>query len=195
MPAPATPTIEPGRVLRTRDLGRWGTNPARLGKRLVREGTLERRGHGIYTRPKTGRFGRVPPDEASVLRAFLDGSPFVITGSDRWNALGLGATAVLAVTLVYNTKRSGRFVLGGRPYILRRVRFPLPPPTEWFVVDLIEHADMAGATRSDLERALGAALAARRFDAAELREAAAEYGTRATRALVDRAMTAARSAA
>jgi len=195
MPAPAIPTLHPGRVFRTRDLGRWGTNPARLAKRLVRAGALERIGHGIFVRPMTGRFGRVPPDEASVLRTFLDGSPFVITGSDRWNALGLGATAVLAVTLVYNTKRSGRFVLGGRPYILRRVRFPLRPAREWFVVDLIEHADMAGVARIDIERFLGIALAARRFDAAGLRDVAAEYGTCATRALVERAMAAARCAA
>lgn len=195
MPASAAPIIQPGRVIRTRDLRRWGTNPARLAKRLVREGMLERLGHGIFLRPKTGRFGRVPPDEMSLLRAFLDDTPFVITGSDRWNALGLGATAVLAATLVYNTKRSGRFVFGGRPYLLRRVRFPLRPGIEWFVTDLIEHADMAGAARAEIERLLGIALAGRRFDAGRLREAAAEYGTRATRALIDRATAAARSAA
>jgi hypothetical protein len=131
----------------------------------------------------------------SVLRAFLGGAPFVVTGSDRWNPLGLGANAVLAATLVYNTKRSGRFVFGGRPYLLRRVRFPSRPTAEWSVVDLIENAEMAGAARSEIERLLGVALAGRRFDAGRLREAAAEYGTRATRALIGRATTAARSAA
>ncbi|MBI5490301.1 MAG: hypothetical protein HY905_23395 [Deltaproteobacteria bacterium] len=130
-----------------------------------------------------------------MLRAFLDDTPFVITGSDRWNALGLGATAVLAATLVYNTKRSGRFVLGGRPYLLRRVRFPSRPTPEWSVVDLIEHAEMAGVARSEIERSLALALAGRRFSTGRLREAAAEYGTRATRALIERAMVALRSAA
>jgi hypothetical protein len=63
------------------------------------------------------------------------------------------------------------------------------------VVDLIEHAEMAGVARNELERSLALALAGRRFDTGRLREAAAEYGTRATQALFERAMAAARRAA
>jgi hypothetical protein len=55
------------------------------------------------------------------MRAFLDGGPFVFTSPERWNALGLGSTAVFAAPLVYNTKRSGAFELGGRRFVLRRV--------------------------------------------------------------------------
>jgi len=156
---------------------------------------LERVGHGLFVRPRTGRFGRVPADEVALLRAFLDGSPFVITGSERWNALGLGTTAVFPAILVYNLKRSGEFVLGGRRYVLRRVRFPLRPTPEWFAVDLLEHADMAGVARTDIEPSLAAAIAGDRLDIERLRESAAEYGTRATRALVERAVDSAPRAA
>ena len=45
------------------------------------------------------------------------------TGSEHWNALGLGTTAVFPAKLVYNTKRSGEFTLGGRRFLLRRVGF------------------------------------------------------------------------
>src|SRR3990170_8802520 len=80
--------------------------------------------HGLFVHPRRGRFGVVPPSDEELLRAFLCGAPFVLTGPDRWNALGLGTTAVFAAPLVYNTKRSGTFELGGRRFVLRRVAFP-----------------------------------------------------------------------
>jgi hypothetical protein len=89
---------------------------------------------------------------------------------------------------VYNTKRSGTFTLGGRRFVLRRVAFPENPPAEWFVVDLIEHAEQAGASRADLGAALTRALARRAFDRDRLREMAKRYGTRATQALVEAAL-------
>ena len=80
--------------------------------------------HGLFAQLRRGRFGPVPPSDDEVMRAFLDGGPFVFTGPDRWNALGLGTTSLFAAPLVYNTKRSGTFDLGGRRYVLRRVAFP-----------------------------------------------------------------------
>jgi hypothetical protein len=186
----ATPELAPGRVYRTRDLGRWGANAPRLAKRLVQSGELVPLAHGLFAHPKRSRFGTVPPGDDEMLRAFLDDTPFVLTGPDRWNALGLGTTAVFAEPLVYNQKRSGRFVLGGRAFQLRRVAFPETPTPEWYVVDLLEHADQAGAARSDIVNALARALAAGRFDRERLRTMAARYATRATRALLDSALSA-----
>ena len=186
----ATPELAPGRVYRTRDLEHWTANAPRLAKRLVKSGELVPLAHGLFAHPKRGRFGTVPPADDEIMRAFLDNTPFVLTGPDRWNALGLGTTAVFAEPLVYNQKRSGRFVLGGRVFQLRRVAFPEAPPPEWYVVDLLEHADQAGAARSDLVNALVRALAAGRFDRDRLRTMAVRYATRATRALLDSAMAA-----
>ena len=144
--------------------------------------------HGLFAHPKRGRFGVVSPSDEEILRAFLDDTPFVFTGPERWNALGLGSTAIFAMPLVYNTKRSGMFELGGRKFLLRRVAFPEVPPPEWYVVDLVEHADQAGVARSTVMKALTVAVANGRFDRNKLRAMAERYATRVTRALVESAI-------
>jgi len=188
--AAAQPVFEPGRVYRTRELAQWGANPPRLAHRLVREGQLVPLAHGLYAAPRRSRFGAVPPTDAALLSAFLGGSPFVFTGPERWNALGLGTTAVFAVPLVYNTKRSGRFSFGGRQFLLRRVAFPEVPTPEWFVVDLFENAEQAAAAPEALQGALEAALREGRFDRAALAAMAGRFGSRRTQAFVKRALEA-----
>jgi hypothetical protein len=171
-------------VYRTRDLAAWSANAPRLARRLVRDGALLPLAHGLFAHPKRSRFGVVPPSDEELMRAFLGGAPFVFTGPDRWNSLGLGTTAVFAAPFVYNTKRSGTFDFGGRHFVLRRVAFPEDPPPEWFVVDLLEHADQAGASRSEVAAALARALARGTFDRQRLRDMAKRYTTKATQALV-----------
>ena len=90
-----------------------------------------------------------------------------------------------AVTTVYNTKRSGTFELGGRRFVLRRIAFPEKPGPEWYVVDLLEHADQAGASRTDLTRTLARAVSRKTFDDRRLRAMGAQYGSKATQALLD----------
>ncbi|MEY4514524.1 MAG: hypothetical protein RLZZ450_6646 [Pseudomonadota bacterium] len=188
MTLPVHPPLEAGRVYRTRDLARWTAHAPRLAKRLMAEGHLVPLAHGLFAAPEQSRFGAVPPTEEALMRAFLDDAPFVFTGPPRWNALGLGTTAVFADTLVYNTKRTGRFVLDGRPFLLRRVGFPYPPPREWFAVDLLEHADQAASSRAELAPRLADAVARGRFDRDKLTEMALRYGSRETATLVKRAL-------
>ena len=187
----AQPDLEPGRAYRTRDLRRWGANPTRLARRLVREGRLREASQGLFYAPIESRFGQAPARDEELLRAFLGGSPFVMTGPPRWNALGLGSTAMFAATLVYNTRRTGDFSFDGRRFLLRRVLFPEDPPPEWFVVDLLQHHDMAGVSLRELEDRLAATLREECWDADRLRSMAEEYGTKATLALVDRCIAAA----
>ncbi|RYZ68036.1 MAG: hypothetical protein EOP08_01460 [Proteobacteria bacterium] len=184
MTTAAQPTFEPGQVVRTRDLSRWSANAPRLAQRLVQEGRLVPVAHGLFAAPKRSRFGAVPPTDEALMRAFLDGTPYVFTGPERWNALGLGTTAVFAMPLVYNTKRSGTFDLGGRTFLLRRVAFPKAPSAEWFVVDLFENAAAAATSPEELAVRLAEAVAAGRFDTARLVAMAARYGSRRTQALV-----------
>ena len=183
-PLPLLP-LDPGRVYRTRDLERWSRNPTRLAARLVERGALRRLGHGLYMRPRASSFGDVPPADEDLLRAFLGDAPFVITGPPAWNALGLGATALHADTLVYNTKRSGTFTLGGRTFRLRRVAFPENPPAEWFVVDLLKHAGEAGVSREELVQAVERALSAARLDTDRVRLMAERYARRSVRVLLE----------
>lgn len=71
--------------------------------------------------------------------------------------------------------------------MLRRVAFPANPPTEWFVVDLLEHADQAATSPDEVADVLARALAHGKFDRDRLREMAKRYGSRATLARVERA--------
>jgi len=184
MPAPAHPELQANQVYRTKHFARWGKNPARLAQRLVEAGQLRELAHGLYYVPGKSRFGAVPPSDDTVLRAFLESDDYVVTGPPAWTTLGLGATAMFAATLVYNRKRSGEFVLGGRTFLLRRVAFPVHPPREWFAVDLIEHQGMAGVDADALAAGMRREMRAGRLDASLLVEMAASYGTKATQALV-----------
>lgn len=190
----AQPNLDPGRVYRTRELRRWSANPARLARRLVREGKLQQAAHGLFYAPVQSRFGQAPPPEEEILRGFLGDSSFVLTGPPKWNALGLGATAMFASTLAYNQKRTGEFIFDGRRFLLRRVLFPENPSPEWFVVDLLQHHDMAGISLTELADRLVATVREGRWNRDRLREMADRYGTKATLALVERCLRAAGNA-
>jgi hypothetical protein len=195
MNTPAQPELEPGRAYRTRDLRPWSANPTRLARRLVDEGKLREAAHGLYYVPVPSRFGPAPASDEALLRAFLGGERFLVTGPPYWNALGLGSTAMFAVKLVYNLRRSGEFELDRRRFLLRRVYFPETPTAEWFIVDLLQHHDMAGVGLSVLREGLVATLRIGRWDRARLREMADVYGTKATLALVDEALRATEASA
>ena len=188
MTAASHPPLEPGRAYRTQELRAWSANPTRLAARLVRDGELRRAGHGLFYAPRKTKFGPRPAEDEELLRAFFKGSPFLISGPPRWNALGLGSTAEFASVLVYNTKRTGDFRFDGRAFRLRRVLFPEQPSPEYFAVDLLEHHEMAGVALEELERGLSDTLAARRWNRDRLRAMARDYGTKATQALVDEAI-------
>lgn len=192
MDTPNQVHLEPGRVYRTEELERSKKNASRLAKLLVEKGALVPLARGLFVHPKRSRFGVVPPSDTEVMRAFLKGAPFVFSGPDLWNALGLGSTAVYAATLVYNTKRSGNVEIGGRRFILRRLtRFPENPTPEWFIVDLFANADRAGVSTSVLTDALGRALKRGEFDRARLQEVSEKYGSKRAQALIASALKAA----
>jgi hypothetical protein len=178
--------LKPGRVYRTADLARWGRNATRLARRLESDGRLRQLAHGLYVCEARSPFGPVPPTDEAVLGAFLNRSPYVISGPSRWNRLGLGSTAMFADTWVYNTRRTCTLKVGSRRLHLRRVRFPRRPTPEWYAIDLLLHHRAVGMSLDDLEGALRSALSAGRFDPHLLREAAGEYGIQSTRDLVDR---------
>ena len=188
MPAAAAVALDPGTVFRTAALRRWGENPTRLARRLEGEGLVQRLGHGLLFVPKLTRFGTAPPSDSALLDALLAGGPYVVTGPMRWNALGLGSTALHVHPIVYNTKRTGSVTLGGRTFELRRVAFPGEVTAEWFVFDLLRHTDAAGVDPADLIHNLVRALEHGRFDRARLLETAERFGTRAEAKLVRRAV-------
>jgi hypothetical protein len=184
----ATPELEIGRVYRTGDLVRWSANPPRLAKRLVREGRLVQLSRGMFAVPQPSRFGPVPPTDDEIVRAFLGGSDFVFTGPEHWNALGLGTTMNFATQLVYNTKRSGTFVIGSRRFTFRRVAFPAIPSAEWYVVDLLQNANQAGADAKSLAVAVARAVARGVFSRRQMVLMAEQFGTKGIQSLVRNAV-------
>lgn len=178
--------LNPGKVYRTAQLAAWSANPTRLAARLQKEGKLQKLSHGLFYAPVSSRFGVVPPSDEALLDAFLEGTPWLVTGPPKWNALGLGSTQMFAAPLVYNTTRSGETQVGSRTFLLRRVRFPVHAPPEWFVVDLLNNAKSVGLTPSDLEPRLRAALEQERFSPAKLVQMASQFGRRTEQDLVRR---------
>lgn len=179
------PTLEPGRVYRTKEFGRWARNPFALATRLEREGKLTHLGYGLYHHPKAGLLGPRPPKAEELVRAFLGGRPFLITGSSMWNMLGLGTTQLSMVPFVYNTHRSGLFTLCGLRFQFKRSRYPRTATPEWFAVDFLNNLDVV--VDAEPERnlaALGRLFKSKEMDPATFAAALAEYGTRTTKNLV-----------
>lgn len=189
MARPGAGPAHPGQFRRTAALHRWGERPTRLAQRLEQEGRVQGLGHGFLYVPRAPRFGAAPPSED----ALLDGTPYLVTGPPRWNALGLGSTALHLHPLVDDTKRTGAFALGGRTFARRRVALPRVVTAAWFAVDLLRNADSVGLDRADRVHQLGAALTRGRFDGTKLLDLALPFGTRADRDLVRQAVRAASS--
>jgi hypothetical protein len=128
------------------------------------------------------------PTSEVLLNTWLEGRrgrDWVFTGSEVWNALGLGATAVQAERWVYNYKRSGHVKLGNHRFFMRKIPFPVKPPVEWFVVDLLNHQSAAAIEQESLVSLLQTALAEKRFHSESLREMALQYGRKSTVAAVE----------
>jgi hypothetical protein len=177
------PKLEPGHVYRAQEF-----EQATL-EELCREGRLAPLGRGLYGCLKQSRFGPVPPTEEALVRALLGDQPFVFTGPDYWNALGLGSTAVFARSLVYNTVQSGLVELDGRVFEFRKVSaLPKESSKEWLAVNLLENAAQASVSAADVAAALRKRVRRGEYDRSSLRETARRYATPKTAELVESAL-------
>ena len=137
-----TKHLRRGKVYRRSELELWSNAVDRHIAELLADKTLQRLSPGLYYYPKMTAFGVAPPDEETLVRSFLKEDDFLLLSPNAYNTLGVGTTQLYNKRLVYNHKRHGKFVLGGRTFFFhRKPRFPKKLTTEFLMVDLVNNLD------------------------------------------------------
>lgn len=132
--------LQPGQVYRRADLAKWSNAVDRHLRQLQADGSLTKLSGGLYYCPKNTAFGVAPADGRTLVRAFLKDDRFLLTSPSAYNALGVGTTQLYNETVVYNHKRHGRFLLGGRLFDFRmKPCFPEELSDEFLLVDLVNN--------------------------------------------------------
>jgi len=181
--------LRPGQVYRRQDLAAWSNAVDRHLKLLVNEGALTKLAGGLYSFPKETVFGKAPAEDDKLVATFLKDSRFLLTSPNAYNSLGVGTTQLYDKTVVYNHKRHGDFVLGGRKFAFRvKPSFPKTLTKEFLLVDLVNNLDQLAEAKSEvLERVRERAAS---YDAQRLRRAVRDYGNVRTKKFFDTVLNA-----
>jgi hypothetical protein len=183
--------LRPGRVYRRQELAAWSNAVDRHLKQLVNEGTITKLAGGLYSLPKKTVFGKAPAEDNKLVEAFLKDSRFLLASPNAYNSLGVGTTQLYDKTIVYNHKRHGNFVFGGRRFSFRvKPSFPKTLTKEFLLVDLVNNLDQVAEAKGEVLQRV--AERAGSYDAPRLRRAVREYGNVRTRKFFDRVLKASR---
>jgi len=178
--------LRAGKVYRREDLVPFSTSVDRELQQLVAAGRLTKAAQGLYYAPRKSVFGDAPPAEEFLLAAFLKDKEFLSFNPSVYNSLRLGTTQLYNKVIVYNHKRHGVFKLDHRNYDFRlKHRFPKPSQvtTEYLLVDMLNNlSELAEDEEMVLERAQKKL---NQFDAKKLSKALADFGSVATKKLVN----------
>jgi hypothetical protein len=178
--------LRPGQVYRRQDLAEWSNAVDRHLKQLVNEGTLSKLAGGLYCHPKKTVFGKAPAEDDKLVETFLKDRRFLLASPNAYNSLVVGTTQLYDKTVVYNHKRHGDFLLGGRKFAFRvKPFFPKTLTKEFLLVELVNNLDqLAEAKNEVLERVRERAAS---YDASRLLGAVRDYGNVRTKKFFDRA--------
>ncbi len=78
--------------------------------------------------------------DSALVASFLKDDRFLLASPNVYNALGVGTTQLYNKTVVYNHKRHGEFMLGGRTFEFRqKPTFPKQLTREFLLVDLVNN--------------------------------------------------------
>jgi hypothetical protein len=167
--------LRPGRVYRREDLARWSTSVDRHLKQLVEGGVLKKLSGGLYAYPRKTVFGEAPAKDSEVVGAFLKDDRFLLASPNAYNSLGVGTTQLYDKTVVYNHKRHGDFVLGGRKFAFRvKPAFPNSLTKEFLLVDLVNNLDQLAEAKDEILARVRERAAS--HDASRLRRFVSDYG-------------------
>ncbi|MGA8616730.1 MAG: hypothetical protein WB760_34540 [Xanthobacteraceae bacterium] len=167
--------LRPGQVYRREDLARWSNAVDRHLKQLVGDGTLTKLAGGLYLYPKETAFGKAPPEDDKLVGTFLKDDRFLLASPNAYNSLGVGTTQLYDKTVVYNHKRHGGFVLGGRKFDFRmKPSFPKKVSREFLLIDLVNNLDQLAESRNEVLARVKQKVST--FDVPKLQRAAHAYG-------------------
>ena len=167
--------LRPGTLYRRAKLAQCSNAVDRHLRQLQEEGKLSKLSGGLYYYPKTTTFGDAPAEEKQLVKAFLKDSRFLLTSPNAYNALGVGTTQLYNKTVVYNHRRHGRFLLGGREFDFRmKPHFPSSLSYEFLLVDLVNNLGQLAENEDELLCSVKEkAASAKRY---ALRHAVSSYG-------------------
>jgi Family of unknown function (DUF6088) len=167
--------LRPGQVYRREQLAQRSNAVDRHLKQLLSDGTLTKLSTGLYLYPKQTVFGKAPPEDEKLVQSFLKDDRFLVASPNVYNGLGVGTTQLYDKTVVYNRKRHGQFVLGGRKFDFRvKPTFPKRLSREFLLVDLVNNLDQLAESREEVLTRVKERAAS--FDVPRLQRAAKEYG-------------------
>lgn len=145
--------LKPGQVYRRADLEQWSKAVDRHLKQLIKDGTLQKMSQGLYCYPAQASFGEVPPEDEDLVRAFLKSNDFLLSSPNFYNSLGVRTTQLYNKRVVYNHKRHGKFMLGGKVFEFRlKHKFPAKLTKEFLLVDLLNNMNELAEDRQDVLR-------------------------------------------
>ena len=175
--------LKRGMVYRRSDLTKWSNAVDRHVVVLLKNGTLQRLNTGIYYYPKESVFGNTPPDEETLVRAFLKDDHFLLTSLNDFNSLGVGTTQLYNKRVVYNHKRHGEFKLGGKTFSFQvKHRFPKKATLEFLLVDLCNNIHLVAEDPGFLIKNVTAKV--NEMDLNKIKRSVKEYGNAYAKSLL-----------
>lgn len=177
--------LEAGHVYRREMLLPYSKALDRELRAQEQSGILERIGAGLYYCPQKSRFGILPPDDNTMVSAFLKGDPYLLFSWNNYNSLGLGLSQLYNKMIVYNRKRHELITLGGKIFDFRRPTkgFPLTLTKEFLLIDLMNNLDALAEEPNRIKNNLKVKIA--NFDCEKLVNLLRQYGKVGTRKFLE----------
>ena len=167
--------LRPGQTYRREDLAQWSNAVDRHLRQMLADGTLTKMSGGLYYRPKQTAFGEAPAEDDELVGTFLKDRRFLLASPNAYNRLGVGTTQLYDKTVVYNHKRHGTFLLGGRKFDFRvKPAFPKKLSREFLMVDLVNNVDHLAESKDEVLSRVKEQVAY--SDTARLQRYARDYG-------------------
>ena len=177
--------LRPGHVYRRSELEKWSKSIDRHLQQLVQAGVLQKLSGGVYYCPQVTAFGNLPPDDETLVQAFLKDAHFYIASLNSYNSLGVGTTQLYNEKLVYNTKRDGRHTLNGRHfYFIKRPHFPAKSSQEFLLIDLMNNLHLLAEDKESV--VLHVAKKARTMDKSKLMRTVRGYAGARTQSFFEK---------